>query len=190
MTKARDNANGGLGLILIKPSSVVNGTDNGKGTVSFSAASSLSVNGVFNSLYENYKIIFNPTAFSATNSAFNIRLRSNGSDATGADYNSERQRNENGSITATRFASQSSFQVGAFNTNGPTRNFKEMNIYSPQLAVTTSFWVVSNYVDNAGSLKTEMNGGYHALSNSYDGFTLILDAGTFTGSLSVYGYNK
>ncbi len=35
MTKARDLANGGFGLVLMKPSSVVNGTDNGKGTVSF-----------------------------------------------------------------------------------------------------------------------------------------------------------
>jgi hypothetical protein len=33
MTKARDNANGGFGLVLVKPSTVVNGTDNGKGTV-------------------------------------------------------------------------------------------------------------------------------------------------------------
>ncbi len=31
MTKARDLANGGFGLVLVKPSSVVNGTDNGKG---------------------------------------------------------------------------------------------------------------------------------------------------------------
>jgi hypothetical protein len=50
MTKARDNANGGFGLVLVKPSTVVNGTDNGKGTVSFSGASTVSLNGCFNSL--------------------------------------------------------------------------------------------------------------------------------------------
>jgi hypothetical protein len=43
MTKARDLANGGFGLVLIKPSSVVNGTDNGKGTVSFSGVTSVSL---------------------------------------------------------------------------------------------------------------------------------------------------
>jgi len=47
MTKARDLANGGFGLVLIKPSSVVNGTDNGKGTVSFSGVTSVSLNDVF-----------------------------------------------------------------------------------------------------------------------------------------------
>ena len=57
MTKARDLANGGFGLVLIKPSTVVNGTDNGKGTVSFTTASSVSLNDVFNSTYTNYKII-------------------------------------------------------------------------------------------------------------------------------------
>jgi hypothetical protein len=50
MTKARDNANGGFGLVLVKPSSVVNGTDNGKGTVSFSAASTVSLNGYLQAL--------------------------------------------------------------------------------------------------------------------------------------------
>ncbi len=55
MTKARDLANGGFGLVLIKPSSVVNGTDNGKGTVSFSGVTSVSLNDVFNATYTNYK---------------------------------------------------------------------------------------------------------------------------------------
>ncbi len=59
MTKARDLANGGFGLVLVKPSSVVNGTDNGKGTVSFSAQSTVSLNDVFSSTYMNYKIIIN-----------------------------------------------------------------------------------------------------------------------------------
>jgi hypothetical protein len=52
MTKARDNANGGFGLVLVKPSTVVNGTDNGKGTVSFSGASSVSLNDVFSWKYD------------------------------------------------------------------------------------------------------------------------------------------
>jgi hypothetical protein len=59
LTKARDLANGGFGLVLMKPSSVVNGTDNGKGTVSFSAAASVSLNDVFSSAYDNYKIVLN-----------------------------------------------------------------------------------------------------------------------------------
>jgi len=57
MTKARDLANGGFGLVLVKPSSVVNGTDNGKGTVSFSAVGSVSLNNVFSSTYDNYRIM-------------------------------------------------------------------------------------------------------------------------------------
>ncbi len=59
MTKARDLANGGFGLVLVKPFSVVGGTDNGKGTVSFSGATTVSLNDVFSSTYMNYKIIIN-----------------------------------------------------------------------------------------------------------------------------------
>jgi hypothetical protein len=75
MTKARDNANGGFGLVLMKPSSVVNGTDNGKGTVSFSAASSVSLNDVFSSTYDNYRILcrFTDTASGGSNIDFEIR---------------------------------------------------------------------------------------------------------------------
>ena len=84
MTKARDLANGGFGLVLIKPSSVVNGTDNGKGTVSFSGASSVSLNGVFSSTYKNYRISFDnitmPTGAGATDLL--LRLRAGGSNTT------------------------------------------------------------------------------------------------------------
>jgi len=72
MTKARDLANGGFGLVLVKPSSVVGGTDNGKGTVSFSAASSVSLNDVFSATYKNYKIIFTGTG---ANDDLKLRLR-------------------------------------------------------------------------------------------------------------------
>jgi hypothetical protein len=83
LTKARDNANGGFGLVLMKPSTVVNGTDNGKGTVSFSAATSVSLNDVFSSTYDHYRVVLDAVGLDVD---FRFRLRASGSDNTTSNY--------------------------------------------------------------------------------------------------------
>ena len=160
-------------------------------TTSFSASSSLSLSAnLFTSTYENYKLIFTFTALSATQQTITFKLRASGTDTTGLDYYFERIRNENGALTATRFAGNDTFFAGSYNTTGAPRNYKEVNLYSPQIAVQTSYNATSNYVDNAGSLKTETMGGYHALSVSYDSISIIPSSGTMTGTVRVYGYTN
>ena len=76
------------GLIKIIPSSVAVGSGTGSasasGTVTFSGASSVSLNGVFTSTYKNYRIAF--TAKNASAADLSFFLRAAGTNLTGSSY--------------------------------------------------------------------------------------------------------
>jgi hypothetical protein len=187
MTKARDLANGGFGLVLVKPSTVVNGTDNGKGTVSFSAQSSVSLNNVFSATYNNYHITANFTAKASGADFIGLRLRANGSDNSTSNYYSAR--------SETTWAGTNGFygQNGDSNlymtyseNNGDSFNF-ECYVAKPFLADVTNFFNRAIRYQSGG--KTQWLNGSMVVANSFDGFTLFC-GGTMTGKVSVYGYNN
>jgi hypothetical protein len=184
MTKARDLANGGFGLVLVKPSTVVNGTDNGKGTVSFSAVSSVSLNDVFNSTYDNYKIVLDLQGSGNMDNL--LRFRVSGSDASGANYNFT-----NTTITSTVAASsqvnQTSINCGYLRADH--RSSFIFEIARPFLAEKTR--IIINGTRTFDAVQGFIGNGEHQLTTSYTGFTLIASTGTFvSGQVSVYGYNK
>ena len=159
-------------------------------TTSFSGVSSQSLSAnTFTSTYENYKLIFTFTALSASNQTITMKLRASGTDSS-TGYYFERVRNENGSITGTRFSNNDTFFVGSYDSTSPSRNYKEVNLYSPQLAVLTSYNSTGNYVSADASLKTETMGGYHSSATAYDSISIIPSSGTMTGTVRVYGYNN
>ena len=185
MTKARDLANGGFGLVLVKPSSVVNGTDNGKGTISFSnvGTSGISLNNVFTSTYDNYRIVAYFT--SSSDIAVRFRFRNSGSDNTTSNYwwggyyqglgstTTVYGETGGGGVTSAIVAGAGSLG-GAFN----------IDVYSPKL---------TNYTLMSGLAPTSYNKQYALQfrdTASFDGFTFYPDSLTLTGTISVYGYNK
>lgn len=194
MTKARDLASGGFGLVLVKPSSVVNGTDNGKGTVTFSAASSVSLNDVFSSTYTNYKLIVNQIPSGVSN--LNLRLRVSGTDASGNNYkyaaigyNSNNTALNNYSGGA---ADVSSFEsISQCGTTG-TDIFSVFDILNSFETKPTFISGKFARFDSTGiGILGDFNyTGRHSLSTSYTGFTIFPSSGTITGTVSVYGYNK
>jgi len=153
-------------------------------TTSFSGVSSQSINDVFNATYDNYKILINLSTVSSTGS-LQMRLRVGGVDNTGAtSYQRSGYRSEPGGLTNSTSASTLWFLSQL--TSG--YSFKmPMEILDPfktvgTIAYLTSFDQASNY-----SYGLNMT---HIDSTSYTGFTLIPSAGTITGNVSVYGYNK
>jgi hypothetical protein len=182
MTKARDLANGGFGLVLVKPSSVVGGTDNGKGTVSFSGASAVSLNGVFSSTYDFYEIQIRAVNSSNTQT-FNWRWRASGSDLTAANYYHARtSTSTGGSVTGAGAGATSTATIGQIATGmGFFTVFAAYTQTEPRL--------------NGNSYNSELSGlttfasGYRATQVA-DGFTIYSSSGTITGKVSVYGYNE
>ena len=80
-----------LGLSLITPTSIATtggsatSSISSTGAVSFTSASAISLNGVFSSAYENYKIVINITGVS-TQMDILMRLNNNGTDNTSGIY--------------------------------------------------------------------------------------------------------
>ena len=193
MTKARDLANGGFGLVLVKPSTVVGGTDNGKGTVSFSGASSVSLNDVFNSTYTNYKIILNDITPPGPGAQIFFRMRVGGSDnSTAGNYMWAEigLETDGGSSSNSGGAAATFFNID-FNdsANGISAAF---DIYTP--FVTSD---VTRYTGISQSHRTDYTnswfrskGGNMSVTTSYTGFTIVCSSGNMSGSVSVYGYNK
>jgi len=186
MTKARDLANGGFGLVLVKPSSVVGGTDNGKGTVSFSAATSVSLNNVFSSIYKNYRVMVNLNASTAI--SLSMRIRNSNSDISTSIYQRQSSSANNTSMTAGRANSQTSWLLDDVSQNV---NVFVMDFFSPaDSAQPTS---VLGLTGIRGDSASNILIGNIFSTNTYNadtGFSLLPSSGNITGSISVYGFNN
>jgi hypothetical protein len=186
MTKARDLANGGFGLVLMKPSSVVNGTDNGKGTVNVSGASTVSLNDVFNANYTNYRIICNLTG--TATGQLQMRMRVSGSDNSASVYTQQFITGDSGSVGGSRTVNDSRWYVGR------TKNTLALpfvnDIFNPFATARTT--MTNYYPDNIDSdtINTTQNWAALEVTTSYTGFTILAESGNFSGTVSVYGYNN
>lgn len=153
------------------------------GGVDFASATSLSLNGVFTSEYDNYMIVVRHIG--SGNNGIRGRMRLAGADASGANYARQWLLVSSTSITAARETSQSEFRSGSTSAN---RGGDALYVYGPALAQPTAFRAVSSYsIDGAGIFDTAST---HSLSTAYDGVTLLMTAGNFTGMVTVYGYTQ
>lgn len=179
------------GMILMRPTSIVvagvgaTASIGVNGSVTFTSAESLSLNGVFTSGYDNYMISCRHVD-STYNAAFLTRLIVSGTPASGADYTYQRLDVASTTIAASRSTSQSSARVGS--VSDALNNGFDVRVYGPYLAQPTAYRSVT--VENGGSpgvVQILDYAGTHSLSTSYDGYQLIAGAGTITGLVSVYG---
>lgn len=169
----------GGGMDLITPTSVAgSGVTLSGGQVSFSAATSVSINGCFSTTYDNYILTYAGTV--SADMQFRIRMRLSGTDASGSNYN-----HYQGVGTATwsgGTATTTSMPV-AGHINGGEEAFSA-EIYNPALAKNTLF--ISNGLD-AVRTRLDIYLGNHAVATAYDGMTIFPTAGTMTGIFRVYG---
>jgi len=153
-------------------------------TQTFSAVSSVNLNSVFSSNYDDYKIVINASSATA-NTDLNFRVRSGTNDVTTTTYARQYLIADNTTIIALRETSQTSIILG--NTTLGDQSHYTVEIGSPFLSQVT---LVNSFNANRGGAITIQNrGGAHQNATSYDGFT-IFAANNFTGRLSVYGYRK
>ena len=159
-------------------------------TTSFSGVATQSVNDVFSATYDNYFIVFNNLTGSAGGLG-SIRLRTSGTDASGANYNRQLLRATGTSVVAQRNTGQTSFEACFRYDATNTKTISNISIQSPFIAANTTMSVN----DNEGGFGTGIIwfGALfnHALTTSYSGFTIIAEGvTTLTGSVSTYGLNK
>jgi hypothetical protein len=174
------------GMRLVVPSSISVGSGTGSasatGTVTFSSASSVSFNNVFSSTYQKYKIIFSITT---TDSAtVNLRWRVNGTDnSTASSYLNEYHFGSSSSSTAALETFSYGF-IGYGRASAKTTGQAIVHdVYTTEVT-----HLQAQYLRPPTDLQIYNAGLYHNQTVSYDGFTLYPSSGTFSGTVSVYGY--
>jgi hypothetical protein len=119
-----------------------------------------------------------------------MRLRVSGSDNSSSNYrwaSGYKDTNTAGAIAGQNGSGlTTSWRVLAISSSG--RNASSIDIYNPFTSEETIY--AGNYVQISSNTFVQFVGGNMSVTTSYTGFTLIPLAGTITGSVSVYGYNK
>jgi len=159
-------------------------------TTSFSAVSAQSVNSVFTSTYQNYRVLITLSAVTA-DATFNLRMRASGTDSSGNIYfygfaginASGGAANQSASGTAQFLLSELD------DTSNASRYAYAIDFYNPQASVDTSIGKVYNGILSAASVYGGAGGGLHNSAAAYDGFTIFCTAGTITGKVTTYGYS-
>ena len=177
------------GLVVMTPSSIAySGTSasiNADGSVSFSACTSLSLNGVFTGDYDNYMVALR--SIGSASAAVGVRLRASGVDEDSASNYYTHQYLYAGSTTVS--AGRSSNNVWFLYINSTTLyGGTTQYIYGPYLAQPTAHRSVSS--DPRDSATINDYAGTHSLSTSYDGFTLFQSTDNFSGLVTVFGFNQ
>jgi hypothetical protein len=151
-------------------------------STSFSAVSSVSVNGCFTAAYDNY-IVQCVALSSGSGTDLRVRLRSAGTDNTAANY--DLQYGDVSSTTANggRSTAQTGWvTAGALDT---TYGLSTMTFGQPFLAASTVMTLFGGAPISSAYLRSSFN--RHTASTSFDGFTMYVASGTTTGTLRVYG---
>jgi hypothetical protein len=151
-------------------------------TTSFSGVASQSINNVFSSTYQYYKIVW--SVVMSNSFELNFKLRVSGSDATN-NYNISQVRTSGvSSSTASQETNIPALPFSYGNTSGIKHG--EAIIFNPFLATKTGF----NYLHYSENNSSGVTGGLHTESISYTGATFSVFSGTITGEIFVYGFNK
>jgi hypothetical protein len=153
-------------------------------TTSFSAVATQSVNDVFSASYDHYKIVYNITTATASNT-LRLRLRVGGADESanlytvGAYYVGAFASNAAGS---TNNSTTNLFDFGGYNTT--SGGFGVMEIARPFNADTTRMTFLTlgqSFQTGAGGLRN---------TTSYTGYSILANVGNITGSVTTYGYKR
>jgi uncharacterized protein (DUF849 family) len=178
-----------VGLVPITPTSIANsgGSASASGAaVTFSGVSSISLNGVFTSTYDNYRVIISQTQ-SAVVAAY-LRLRTSGTDVSASNYwYGNAIANASGAaISNNAGASQTQLDVygGATGTGSHC-----IDVIAPNIAAPTRFtW--STMISTTAVIIGTAGGGQYTASTQVDGLSFYPFSGTVTGTIRVYGYRN
>jgi hypothetical protein len=147
-------------------------------TTTFTSVSTVTIDSIFNSTYENYKIEFNMVA--STPALLRIRFRDGSGDSTGTNYRYTSQQ-----IVNTAWANldnsnaANEFTIGY---NGGARYGGTINIYNPNVSALTNYNAQSSYEQYA----TYAGGSINA-TTQFTGIKFLQSAGNVTGNIRVYG---
>jgi len=154
-------------------------------TTTFSAVSTVSLNDVFTTTYDFYRVLFEFKPSVATNHT--MRVRAAGTDNTSPVYANISQRQYSTAVTQNAGSAGTSidFTYGPWGTEQYIGNFE---FFNPAKASNTG-WTNQTATWTTSAIQI-FNSGFHKSTSIFDGFSLICAAGNFTGIIRVYGYKN
>jgi hypothetical protein len=182
-----------MGLRNILPTSVDVGsgsaTTNANGFVQFSGVTSISLNNVFSSTYDSYKILFRTTNAGANAVSPRLRLRASGSDNSASQYSFAVPLVSNaGNFTSYTGTNLTYFDLGNASVN--LSGYNEISISKPNVS---SSWTSMNWTTFSHSSSNFFGGGgggFHSVNYAATGFTIFASTSNITGTVQVYGYTN
>jgi hypothetical protein len=182
------------GLVTVRPTSVAvaggSATVNALGLVSFTTATSISLNGVFTSAYNSYRLIIRvPTTSSGASLTF--RFRNAGTDNTSNNYVQTWFMNR--STGATQTNNGTGAGAGLLQWNGAESNTILMwigDVMNPAVVGRKSLFGKGNSGDATTFFVLDSSIMFQLNTLSFDGFTIYPTAGNITGTVQILGYNQ
>ena len=174
------------GLVLVSPTSIANSGGSASasgGAVFFTGVSSVSLNGVFTSAYQNYFCLIQYA--STATSDFRCRLTTSGAANTTSNYTFQGITSFDTSVVAGRGTSQSHFYLGGQSTALCTVS---ANIFAP--ATTNPTGITAQSLRNIDSPQNHFITGGFIASTNFDGLQIYGETGNITGIIRVYGYKN
>jgi hypothetical protein len=171
------------GIVPMTPTSVTGGTISAN-KVTFSAATSVLINGVFTNQYTNYRIV--GRLWTSGADCF-FRFATGGTVTTGSDYNYQLLEVVGTTVAGGR-TQNSQNHVITSNSNGANFMTFTADIFSPQVATPSQLQIQHQRSDtNYQNVSVFSIYGNNAQSTSFDGFRLAPGSGNITGEVFIYG---
>jgi hypothetical protein len=157
-------------------------------TTNFTTSSAVSIDSVFTSTYQNYKMIINYSAVSGTDAVITIVGRASGSDVTTASTWFNQQESTTSSTYST--VALNTGRISLVNTGFAERVQQVVEIQSPQLAKITSYQTQYLGYNSGGQTYSYKHIGMYNATTQMDGFKLLPSTGTISGTVRIYGYKN
>ena len=180
------------GLRLVVPTSVSVGSGSGSvgtsGTVTFSGASSVSLNGCFTTTYDNYRIVIN--AYNSTRQGCYFRFRNAGTDDSSSNYYNASYYNYMGTGATSNGVVKSSATTAIDLRVLPTTDgaYITYDVANPRLAKKKPGHFNNSFFETTTDAYYENGGTVFNSTSTFDGLTIYPGANVMTGTISVYGY--
>jgi hypothetical protein len=178
------------GLIPIKPTTVTitsgSGSANAIGSINFTNATGIQLDGVFSSKYRNYRLVFNARRTSSNASGvFSAKLAAGGT-ISSSGYS--------GGQNWVYYAASTvnSWDDGTMINITPvyySNNAAILDIFDPYQTIETKFTGLGIGSQASNGTKSWV-GGEHATQSAFDGIWVGWNSGTWTGTVQILGYNN
>ena len=154
-------------------------------STSFSAVASQSINDVFSSTYDHYRIIIEGVQTVETD--LNIRYRVSGADNSTSNYGTARLNLRTGA--SGNFGGRTATTGFIGNLNTTRRGNVSIDLFNPFASLNTSYNSLASG-DNETYTYLDVVAGTFGATTSFTGFTIYPSSGNMTGSVSTFGYRK